>query len=183
MAVLHVKSPNGTQTNVDLNNVGNPIGSVQAFAGSTIPTGWLLCDGSAVSRTTYAALFAVIGTTYGTGNGSTTFNLPNLINIFIQGAGDSDHNVGEFINPGLPDIQAYFRSYGRSDAQYTNLLTEVNGAMYITDHGTDLQSFQLTASYGSSTGYQFSAYTFNHIYGASNTVQPPAIMMNYIIKY
>ena len=55
-----------------------PTGVVQAFAGSTTPQGWLLCDGSAVSRTTYAALFAVIGTTYGAGNGSTTFNLPNL---------------------------------------------------------------------------------------------------------
>ena len=56
-----------------------PVGVVQAFAGSTIPTGWLLCDGSAVSRTTYAALYSVIGTTYGSGNGSTTFNLPNTV--------------------------------------------------------------------------------------------------------
>ena len=54
-----------------------PTGIVQAFAGSTLPDGWLLCDGSAVSRTDYAALFAVIGTTYGAGDGSTTFNLPN----------------------------------------------------------------------------------------------------------
>lgn len=55
-----------------------PSGSVQPFAGSAAPTGWLLCDGSAVSRTTYADLFAVIGTSYGSGDGSTTFNLPNL---------------------------------------------------------------------------------------------------------
>lgn len=54
-----------------------PTGSVLAFAGSTAPSGFLICDGSAVSRTTYADLFKVIGTTYGTGNGSTTFNLPN----------------------------------------------------------------------------------------------------------
>ena len=53
-------------------------GSLMPFAGSTIPTGWLNCDGSAVSRTTYADLFAVIGTTYGAGDGSTTFNIPNL---------------------------------------------------------------------------------------------------------
>lgn len=55
-----------------------PVGSVIPFAGAVAPAGWLLCDGSAVSRTTYAALFAVIGTTYGAGDGSTTFNLPNL---------------------------------------------------------------------------------------------------------
>lgn len=54
-----------------------PTGAVIQFAGST-PTGWLDCDGSAVSRTTYANLFAVTGTTYGTGDGSTTFNLPNI---------------------------------------------------------------------------------------------------------
>ena len=53
-------------------------GVIQMYAGTTPPDGWLLCDGSAVSRTTYAALFAVIGTTYGAGDGSTTFNLPDL---------------------------------------------------------------------------------------------------------
>ncbi len=55
-----------------------PTGAVSQWPTSTPPTGWLLCDGSAVSRTTYAALFGIIGTTYGAGDGSTTFNLPNL---------------------------------------------------------------------------------------------------------
>jgi microcystin-dependent protein len=55
-----------------------PSGSITQFAGSTAPTGWLSCDGASVSRTTYAALFAIIGTTYGAGDGSTTFGLPNM---------------------------------------------------------------------------------------------------------
>lgn len=55
-----------------------PTGSITAFGGSSAPGGWLTCDGSAVSRTTYASLFSVISTTYGTGDGSTTFNLPDL---------------------------------------------------------------------------------------------------------
>ena len=55
---------------------GSPTGAVITFAGSTAPDGWLLCDGSAVSRTNYAGLFAVISTIYGEGDGSTTFNLP-----------------------------------------------------------------------------------------------------------
>ena len=55
-----------------------PSGSIIGFGGSSAPTGWLLCDGSAVSRSTYSDLFSAIGTTYGTGNGSTTFNVPNL---------------------------------------------------------------------------------------------------------
>jgi microcystin-dependent protein len=53
-------------------------GMIQPFAGSVLPTGWLLCDGAEVNRITYASLFAAIGTVYGAGNGSTTFNLPNL---------------------------------------------------------------------------------------------------------
>ena len=54
-----------------------PAGVISMYAGNTAPSGYLLCDGSAVSRSTYSALFAVVGTTYGSGNGSTTFNLPN----------------------------------------------------------------------------------------------------------
>jgi hypothetical protein len=54
-----------------------PTGSIMMFSGTTAPTGWLLCDGSAVSRTTYSDLFAITSTAYGVGNGSTTFNLPN----------------------------------------------------------------------------------------------------------
>ena len=61
-----------------LNEAAPPVGAMQMFAGSTAPSYWLICDGSAVSRTDYADLFAVIGTTYGTGDGSTTFNLPNM---------------------------------------------------------------------------------------------------------
>ena len=56
----------------------NPTGIVTTFAGSTAPSGWLMCDGTAISRDTYSALFTAIGTTYGVGDGSTTFNLPDL---------------------------------------------------------------------------------------------------------
>jgi microcystin-dependent protein len=57
------------------------------FAMSTAPSGWLVANGSAVSRTTYAALFAAIGTTYGAGDGSTTFTLPDLRGYFVRGSG------------------------------------------------------------------------------------------------
>lgn len=65
----------------------NFIGMIIAYASVTPPTGWLLCDGSAVSRTTYAELFAVCGTTYGAGDGSTTFNLPSVLGRKIIGTG------------------------------------------------------------------------------------------------
>lgn len=57
---------------------GDFIGLINMWGGSAAPTGWLLCDGAAISRTTYSKLFAILGTTYGVGDGSTTFNVPNL---------------------------------------------------------------------------------------------------------
>lgn len=68
-------------------DVAEPPGVMKQFAGATAPSGWLLCNGSAVSRTTYAALFAAIGTAFGTGDGVTTFNVPNTQNRVLVGAG------------------------------------------------------------------------------------------------
>lgn len=64
-----------------------PVGSVQMFAGTTVPSNWLLCDGSDISRTTYANLFSIIGTTYGAGDGATTFTLPDFQGRSPLGAG------------------------------------------------------------------------------------------------
>jgi len=64
-----------------------PVGTVLTFAGTIAPEGWLLCDGAAKSRTTYASLFLTIQTNYGVGNGSTTFNLPDMRGVFARGAG------------------------------------------------------------------------------------------------
>lgn len=75
-----------------------PIGVIVPYGSATAPTNWLVCDGSAVSRTTYAELFSAIGTTFGAGDGSTTFNLPNLKGRVPVGqdASDSDFNdIGE----------------------------------------------------------------------------------------
>lgn len=74
------------ELNETIKETGVPTGSVTPFAGQSAPSGWLLCNGAAVSRTTYAALYAIIGTTYGSGNGSNTFNLPDLQGRFPLGA-------------------------------------------------------------------------------------------------
>jgi len=68
-----------------------PAGCVQMFATQVVPSGWLECDGSAVSRTTYSRLFTAIGSTFGSGDGSTTFNLPDLRGEFVRGW---DHDRG-----------------------------------------------------------------------------------------
>lgn len=85
-----------------------PSGSITQFAGSSAPSGWLSCDGSAISRTTYAALFAVIGTTYGSGDGSTTFNIPNM-----KGR----------VPVGLDSSQTEFDSLGEAGGAKTHTLT------------------------------------------------------------
>ena len=64
-----------------------PSGTIAPFGGGTVPAGWMLCDGTAISRTTYSALFAAVSTTYGVGDGASTFNLPNAQGVFLRGAG------------------------------------------------------------------------------------------------
>lgn len=63
------------------------VGTMQMWPTATPPTGWLICDGTAISRSTYSTLFALVGTTFGSGNGSTTFNLPDLRGRFVCGVG------------------------------------------------------------------------------------------------
>jgi microcystin-dependent protein len=72
-----------------------PVGVILAFGGVTPPTGWLLCNGGAVSRTTYPKLFDVIGTFYGSGDGATTFNLPDAQRRYLLGAGGSKQFVAD----------------------------------------------------------------------------------------
>lgn len=81
--------------------LATPVGSIFPFAGISAPEGFLMCDGSAVSRTTYADLFAVLGTAYGTGNGSTTFNLPDYRDrtVFMR----SDKALGHTSLGSIPD--------------------------------------------------------------------------------
>jgi len=84
-----------------------PTGAVIAFAGFMPPTGWLECDGMAISRTMYAALFSVIGTTYGAGDGQATFNLPDLRGEFVRGW---DHLRG--VDPGRTRGSGQDAAYG-----------------------------------------------------------------------
>jgi microcystin-dependent protein len=87
-----VQVSDNTDKKITVANAGaafgaTPSGAIMPFAMSSAPTGWLACDGSAVSRTTYSALFSAISTTWGVGDGSTTFNLPDLRGAFVRGAG------------------------------------------------------------------------------------------------
>lgn len=144
-----------------------PTGTVVSHAGNKDLNGYLLCNGAAVSRTTYAKLFEAIGTTYGTGDGSTTFTLPNLTDKFIQGSG----TAGTSKAAGLPNITGDF---GWNDVQ-----APAKGAFYkISGKGVDGSSVRTDNNLAA-----FDASRSNPIYGASTTVQPPALTMRYYIKY
>lgn len=80
------------------NNQGPPSGSIVAYTVQNSPTGWLLCDGSDVSRTKYHRLFAAIGTTFGSGDGETTFSLPDYRGAFLRGTGANNGYSGPSLN-------------------------------------------------------------------------------------
>ena len=153
-----------------------PVGAVFPFAGNYAPAGCLLCNGAAVSRTTYKHLFNAIGTTYGAGDGSTTFNLPNLTDRFIQGSG----TAGTVKNAGLPNINGHaedLRSGGRSAGQnYTSGC--VTQTFTSTSYAVAFSNYL-----GCFYGFNIDASKSNSIYGASATVQLPALTMRYYIKY
>lgn len=84
----------GTLTDNFIREVASfPVGVILPYAATTTPAGWLQCNGNEVSRTTYSQLFAVIGTKYGLGNGTTTFNLPNLKRKFLVGYDPADSSL------------------------------------------------------------------------------------------
>jgi microcystin-dependent protein len=90
LAQGYIKVNGTTAATLDATGIttgGVPAGAVMAFAMNSAPSGWLAADGAAVSRSTYARLFAAVGTTYGAGDGSTTFALPDLRGIFVRGSG------------------------------------------------------------------------------------------------
>ena len=184
--VFGVTPPNGdnskklanTEFVQALANILVPVGCVQAFAGSTLPDGWLLCDGSAVDRTLYAALFAVIGTTYGTGDGNTTFNLPDLVDKFVQGNATS----GTEKTAGLPNITASEIIRGWS-VNNGGVITGTAGAIYQTTNESKAAGIANNGSEIKNNTITFDASRSSSIYGNSNTVQPPALTMRYIIKY
>lgn len=154
-----------------------PVGVVQAFAGPTTPQGWLLCDGSAVSRTDYADLFAVIGTTFGTGDGSTTFNLPNLVDKFVEGSS----TAGTVKNAGLPNVTGTFKLRLANNADI--MPSDTTGAFSKTSTWGYMSSGQVTGTASNPGQITMDASSSNSIYGNSATVQPPAVTMRYIIKY
>lgn len=146
-----------------------PVGTIISYTSNIVPAGFLICDGSEVSKNTYSDLYKVVGDKFGTATDTTKFKLPDLRDKFVQGAND---NVGTSKDAGLPNITGKFYH----DVNVKNIL---DGAFSYTN-GSILN---LANSATSTSGYvTFDASKSNSIYGNSNTVQPPAVCLTYIIK-
>ena len=139
--------------------LANPPGSITAYAGLTAPAGYFICDGSQVSRTEYADLFAVVGETFGVGDGSTTFNLPDLRGEFIRGF---DGSRGA-------DTGRVFGSF-QADEVISHAHTGVAG-----DAGDDPQRIG-----GGNRSVDSDTYTTNAVGG--DETRPRNVALNYIIK-
>lgn len=159
---------------------GNKTGMVSPFAGKVAPEGWLICDGSALSRTTYASLFAVIGTSYGEGDGSTTFNIPNLVDYVIRGTTENGSDIGTYTDGRLPNITgtAKWNLMGVSgDGSYTGALDKKGnlGSRHTYVAGTPVSG---------SDGFEIDASKSSTICtNGATDVRPKSISMCYIIKY
>lgn len=157
----------------DLTVSAVPAGAIMPFGGSSAPFGWLLCNGAAVSRTDYADLFAVIGTSYGTGDNSTTFNVPDLRECVPVGAGQSErsssvlkshdtYTVGQFKDDQFQDhTHKYTRPYSGT------------GSLYISGSCSTASTYDTTT---------YSAVVTNTTYRGGTVTRGKRLGVNYIIK-
>ena len=162
---------------VSSGGAGCTTGMIAFFHATTPPDGWLPCNGQNVSRTTYANLFAVIGTTYGSGDGSTTFKLPNLHHRFLEGTTTASE-VGDYVEAGLPNIT------GKIDGKNGFLFSWWKGSMSGAFSCETANPMTSTGEGGavSVTKISFSSHDSQSMYGVSSTVQPASLRLLPCIK-
>jgi microcystin-dependent protein len=176
--------------------VNNPTGEITIWGTSTAPTGWLICDGSAVSRSTYSALFGVLSTTYGAGDGSTTFNLPNLKGRVPVGRDASQtefDTLGETGGSktsalGVSNLPAHTHT-----ASSSSTTTLSNGTLVVRQEGGGDAKLTANSSYGPYNTYTIGASTSTStsVSGGGNGTATgdafsnlaPYIALNFIIRF
>lgn len=179
----------GTKTNaLTVDWSGNVIGQgmagmIQMFAGSTAPIGWLLCNGTAVSRTTYAQLFAIIGTTYGSGDGSTTFNLPDFRDNFPVGAGStySLNSKGGAASVTLSAAQSGLPAHSHLGASNSSYLTTTGEAITRHTVASGSGAANMVRSPGAIERKSNTASVDAASASAAHENRPPYIGINFII--
>ena len=183
----------GTLVNENFDKIDAYIpGIIQLYAGSSVPSGWLICNGQAVSRTTYAALFAVIGTTYGAGDGSTTFNVPNLVNKTVRGSNSLGKTGGaDTVTLTTANMPAHSHGVGSLATNNTGAHTHKtsssntygNGKYTFTyDSGGGPDEWNLVTESAGAHTHTISGSTASTGSGSAVTITNPYIMLHYIIK-
>ena len=182
----------GTLVNENFDKIDAYIpGVIQMYAGNSAPNGWLICNGQAVSRTTYAALFAVIGTTYGTGNGSTTFNIPNLVNKTVRGSNSLGKTGGaDTITLTTAQIPAHSHGVGtlatnNTGAHTHKIPTTANygsGNRYAEPATAGTLTYDVPTNSAGAHTHTISGSTASAGSGSAVTITNPYVMLHYIIK-
>lgn len=155
-----------------------PAGSISQYAGAVAPPDWLLAYGQAVSRTTYAALFAAIGTTFGAGDGSTTFNLPDFRGRNAVGKDNMGGVAANRVTTGGGGVDGL--TLGAVGGGETKTLTTAQTPSH-TGHVT-AQPTGGVQSGGAGAIFVTSVTTAANGSGGAHSVMQPAIIINYIIK-
>ena len=163
----------------DLVQAAVPTGTILPFDGTNVPSGYLVCNGAAVSRTTYAALFAVLGTRHGEGDGKTTFNLPNAHRRFLEMT-TSTGEVGSTVEAGLPNISGKLTA-AHDDFAASAIGKTAEGAFYTYAMGKE--GFEADNGNRWDKSFAFDASRSSNQYGASSTVQPASLRVLAIIKF
>lgn len=159
-------------------DLGSPAGIVVPFAGTAAPSGWLACNGANVSRIDYATLFAAIGITWGAGDGSTTFTLPDLRGAFVRGSGTSSLDPNSPRAVGSFQAEAYLsHNHSASDSGHAHGYTVVTSTSQATG-GSGSNYFN--SSGGSTTGTGYANISIGSSGGAET--RPDNYALLYIIK-
>lgn len=163
-------------------DAAGPSGAIMAFAGTTAPSGWLKCEGQAISRTTYATLYAAIGTAWGVGDGSTTFNVPDLRGMFVRGTGtnatgSSSGAVGPSVGTYAADTYLN-HSHAVTDPGHTH---GNSGGSFTVSSGV-AQGVLQTGTGGSVTASNTTGLTVNTSTTGGTETKPKNYGVLYIIK-
>ena len=160
--------------------VGVDTGSIIPWPTASAPTGYLNCDGAAVSRSTYSALFAVIGTTYGTGDGSSTFNVPSLTDRIPVGKSDSISlaSTGGANTANITSVTA-----GNTTIDTNTMASHAHGTDSGSNRNTGSSGSQCPTTSQSSANNAGGGSAHNHsASSASVSLLQPTIDINYVIK-
>ena len=164
-------------------DAAGPSGAIMAFAGTTAPSGWLKCEGQAISRTTYATLYAAIGTAWGVGDGSTTFNVPDLRGMFVRGTGTNA--TGSSSGAVGPSVGAYAadtylnHSHGVTDPGHVHSFPGYAGSAPSTAAGGS--TWYITGS-NTNTNSNTTGLTVNTSTTGGTETKPKNYGVLYIIK-